>query len=204
MKPYITIVVNPAADRDLVSLDDVREQLQFRSNDTAQDVWLAKVITRASQQAERYCNRIFSQQDYQDTFGAVRSDAGTPLMLGQAPVDVTDVNIDGTDLSTSDWIADAMPGLLYRTTDPRSWVSSSSIVVAYTAGFEPVPDDVQQAVIQLCVMAYRGRQRDPMLRERETPGLGREAFWVGPAPGEQILPGDISSLLNPYRRGMIA
>lgn len=204
MKPYITTIVNPAADRDLVLLDDVREQLQFRSNDTAQDVWLAKVITRTSQQAEKYCNRIFAQQDYQDTFGIVRADPHTPLMLGQAPITVTDVNIDGTDLSTSDWIADSDPGLLYRASEPRIWISTSSIVVQYTAGFEPVPDDVQQAVIQLCVLAYRGRTRDPMLRERETPGMGREMYWVGPAPGEQILPGDIASLLNPYRRGMIA
>lgn len=203
MKPYITTVVTPADDRDLVSLDDVREQLQFRANDTAQDAWLAKVITRSSQQTERYCNRIFAQQDYQDTFGIVSSDPGTPLMLGQAPVTVTLVNIDATDLDATDWAADAEPGLLYRATEQRSWISTSAILVQYTGGFDPIPDDVQQAVIQLCVMAYRGRSRDPMLRERETPGLGREQYWVGPAPGENVLPGDIASLLNPYRRGMI-
>jgi hypothetical protein len=203
VKPYITTVVTPADDRDLVSLDDVREQLQFRSNDTAQDAWLAKVVTRTSQQAERYCNRIFAQQDYQDTFGSTYGDPGTPLMLGQAPVVPTLVIVDSTDLDPTGWIADADPGLLYNTIEPRQWISQDSIVVQYTGGFEEIPDDVQQAVISLCVLAYRGRGRDPMLRERETPGLGRETFWIGPAPGEQILPGDIASLLNPFRRGMI-
>jgi hypothetical protein len=203
VKPYITTVVTPAATRDLVALDDVREQLQFRSNDTAQDAWLAKVITRTSQQAERYCNRIFAQQDYQDTFGIVDGDPGTPLMLGQAPVVVTLVTVDGGDLDATSYIADAGPGLLYNAIQPRQWVSTDAILIQYTGGFEPIPDDVQQAVISLAVMAYRGRSRDPMLRERETPGLGREQFWIGPAPGENILPGDIASLLNPYRRGMI-
>ena len=36
----------------------------------------------------------------------------------------------------------------------------------------------------------------------ETPGLTRETFWIGPVPGAN-LPGDISTLLDPYRRGLI-
>jgi hypothetical protein len=204
VKPYITTIVTPATDRDLVTLADVREQLQFKSNDTAQDAWLAKQITRTSQQAEKYCNRIFAQQTYQDTFGISNGDPGTPLMLGQAPINVTLVTVDGSDLDATASIADVEPGLLYSTVEPRSWISKSSIIVQYGAGFAEIPDDVQQAVIHLVVMAYRGRTRDPMLRMRETPGLGREMYWIGAAPGEQILPSDIASLLNPYRRGLIA
>ena len=205
MKPYITTVVNPAATRDLVTLADVREQLSIRATDTANDVWLAKVISRASAQAEGFCNRIFVQQDYQDLFGSMSSDAGTPLMLGQAPVDVTLVTVDGTDLEATAFIADASPGLLYNTIAPRQWISSDSITVQYTGGFDPVPDDVQQAVIELCVMEFRSRGRDPMLRERETPGLGRETFWIGPMPGVvgSQLPGDIAALLSGYVRGLI-
>ena len=205
MKPYVTNTVTPATTRDLVTLDDVREQLQIRQNDTAQDAWLAKVITRCSRQAERYCSRIFSQQGYQDVFGIVSGDLQKPLMLGQAPVDPTTatVTLDGTDLALGDIITEQDAGLVYRVTDPFRWLSTSSLTVQYTGGFAEIPDDVAQAVIELCVTEYRGRTRDPMLRERETPGMGREQYWVGPAPGEQILPGDIASLLNPYRRGMI-
>jgi hypothetical protein len=203
VKPYITTVVTPATDRDLVTLADVREQLQFKSTDTAQDAWLTKVVSRSSQQAERYCNRVFAEQDYQDTFGVTYGDLGTPLMLGQAPVTVTLVTVDGTALDPSAWIADTDPGLLYNAIDPRVWTATDSILVQYTAGFAEIPDDVQHAVISLCTMSYRARSRDPMLRMRETPGLGREMYWIGAAPGEAVLPQDIASLLNPYRRGMI-
>jgi hypothetical protein len=203
VKPYITTVVTPAADRDLVMLADVREQLQFKSNDTAQDVWLAKVVTRASQQAERYCNRIFAEQTYQDTFGATWGNPGEPLMLGQAPIENAVVTVDGTDLDSTTYIADPDPGLLYNTVQPLVWTATDSIVVQYTAGFAEIPDDVQHAVISLCTMSYRARSRDPMLRMRETPGLGREMYWIGAAPGEAVLPQDIASLLNPFRRGMI-
>jgi len=205
VRPFITTVVTAATTRDLVTLADVREQLSIRSNDTAQDAWLAKVISRASAQAESYCNRIFVQQDYQDLFGIVSGEAGTPLLLRQPPVDVTLVTVDGTDLVATDFIADAEPGLLYRATDARQWISTSSITVKYTGGFAEVPADVQQAVIELCVMEFRSRGRDPMLRERDTPGLGHEVFWIGPMPGVSgsQLPGDIASLLSGYARGLI-
>jgi gp6-like head-tail connector protein len=205
VRPYITSVITPATSRDLVTLADVREQLSIRSTDTAQDAWLAKVISRASAQAESYCNRIFVQQDYQDLFGVVSGDPGTPLLLRQPPVDVTLVTVDGTDLVATDFIADVEPGLLYKASEPRQWTSTSSITVQYTGGFAEVPDDVQQAVIELCVMEFRSRGRDPMLRERETPGMGRETFWIGPMPGVSgsQLPGDIASLLGGYARGLI-
>jgi hypothetical protein len=199
----ITTVVTPATTRDLVVLADVREQLQIKPNDTAQDAWLAKVISRTSLLAERYTNRIFAQQGYQDTFGAVSGQQGAPLILAQAPADVTLVTIDGTDLDgATDYLVDSEAGLVYRAGDPGYWQSATSIVVSYTGGFAEIPDDIQMAVIELCVMEYRGRTRDPMLRERETPGLGRESYWVGPVPG-QTLPGDLGPTLDPYRRGGI-
>jgi hypothetical protein len=203
MTASITSVITPAVTRDLVVLDDVREQLQIRPNDTAQDVWLAKVISRVSRLAEQYCNRVFAQQGYQDIFGAVGGLQGQPLILAQAPVGITSVTVDGTSLSgATDYIVDIDAGLVYRAADPFLWQSTTSIYVAYTGGFALIPDDVQMAVIELCVMEFRGRTRDPMLRERETPGLGRETYWVGPVPG-QTLPGDLGPTLDPYRRGGI-
>jgi hypothetical protein len=202
MRPSITTVVTPAVSRDLVTLADVREQLQIKPNDTAQDVWLAKVISRASRQAEQYCNRIFAQQGYQDLFGAVSGIKGAPLILSQAPAVVSGVTVDGTALdSTSAYIVDSDAALVYNTADSL-WQSTSSILVAYTGGFTAVPDDVQMAAIEMCVMEYRSRTRDPMLRESETPGLGRQTFWVGPVPG-QTLPGNLGPALEPYRRGGI-
>jgi hypothetical protein len=103
---------------------------------------------------------------------------------------------------TTDYIIDSPAGLVYRTGDLNYWQSTDSLTVSYTGGFLPIPDDIQMAVIELCVMEYRGRTRDPMLRERETPGLGRETYWVGPVPG-QTLPGDLGPTLDPYRRGGI-
>lgn len=201
MKPIITTVVTPAVTRDLVSLADVREQLQFKPNDTMQDAWLTKVISRASMQAERYCNRIFALQSYQDTFGIAENESY--LRLSQAPVSVTSISVDGgAALDPTSYMVDQAAGLIYSIADLRAWAATESIVVSYQGGYPDIPDDVEKAALQLVVMEFRGRTRDPSIREEEAPGLGRRTYWVGPVPG-QTLPLDIGSTLQPWRRGGI-
>jgi hypothetical protein len=202
----MTTITTPASTRDLVSLDDVREQLSIKSTDTSPDTWLAKVLTRASRQAEQYCNRIFAEQTYQDYFGPLSLDASTPLQLGQAPATTVVITVDNgaSPLDDSQFLVDGNVGLIYWIGDAGGWSAMSNITIAYNGGFETIPDDVQQAVIELCVLEFRGRGRDPMLRERETPGIGRESFWIGPPPGgATAMPADIGALLDPYRRGLI-
>jgi len=92
-------------------------------------------------------------------------------------------------------------GHLWRT--GTYWTSSSGLTVAYTAGFAEIPADVQQAVLDLCTMENAGRGRDPLLRASESPGIGRQEYWVGGVPGASLIPQDIASLLNPYRRGLV-
>jgi hypothetical protein len=208
VRPLYTAVVAPALERNLVTLDDLREQLRVRPGDVANDAWLTKVIARASLAAERYCNRIFSLQSYLDTFlSDVTGMTGEPLMLSQAPVDPASVEatIDGAVLVAGDYALEPLAGHLWRITEPKAWVvGGGGLSVLYDAGFAEVPADVQQAVLDLCTMESSGRGRDPMLRATESPGLGRQEFWVGGVPGGSLLPQDIASLLNPYRRGMVA
>jgi hypothetical protein len=205
MRALFVTVVTPAAERALITLADLREQLRVNPNDTANDVWWTKLIARSSRQAERYCDRIFQQQGYRETFrGGTTANDGDPLILNQAPVDPVSllISIDGTALDPANYGLDQIAGLVYRV-DAQRWTSETSIVAAYTGGFDVIPDDVQQAVLDLCTMDNSGRGRDPMLRASETPGLGRQEYWVGGMPGGATIPQDIAGLLNPYRRGLI-
>jgi hypothetical protein len=201
MRPIASTVTVPATDRKLVSLDDLREQLRVKPNDTANDAWLTKVIDRVSRQAERYCNRIFAPQGYAETFMAPGS-TGEPLILSQAPIDPATliVTLDGAVIDATDYILDSFAGLLYRA---AGWSMSTSLVIEYTAGFDSIPPDVEQAVLDLCVMENSGRGRDPMLRASDSPGLGRQEFWVGGLPGGAAIPTEIAALLDPYHRGLI-
>lgn len=204
MTPQFTTVVTPATDRDLVTLDDLREQLRVRAGETANDSWYRKVIARSSRAAERYCNRIFAVQAYTDTF--VTGSQGRPdepLILNQAPVAPATlaVTLNGGAMDAADYSLDALVGHVWR--NGTAWVNQSGLAVSYTAGFDEIPPDVQQAVLDLCTMENAARGRDPMLRATETPGMGRQEYWVGGIPGDSLIPRDIASLLNPYRRGMV-
>ena len=208
MTPLYTTVVTPATERKLVTLDDLREQLRVRPGDVANDAWYTKVIDRSSRAAERYCNRIFPLQGYLDTFVAGASGAaGEPLILSQAPVDPAslETTLDGTVLDPAGYALQPGVGHLWRVGDATYWVNTSGLTVAYTAGFDEIPPDVQQAVLDLCTMENAGRGRDPMLRASESPGIGRQEYWVGGVPGGYggLIPQDIASLLNPYRRGFV-
>jgi len=206
MTPLFSTVVTPATERSLVTLDDLREQLRVRAGDTVNDAWYAKVIARSSLAAERYCNRIFAQQEYADTFGTgIVGRDGEPLVLSQAPIDPASLaaTLDGAVMAAGGYVLSPLVGHLWRVGDATGWSNTSGLVVAYTAGFAEIPADVQQAVLDLCTMENAGRGRDPMLRATESPGLGRQEYWVGGVPGSSLLPQDIASLLNPYRRGMV-
>jgi hypothetical protein len=207
--PLYTTLVTPAADRKLVTLDDLREQLRVRPGDVANDAWYSKVIDRSSRAAERYCNRIFSVQSYLDTFlpGAIGL-PGEPLILSQAPVDpqAIETSLDGVVLGATEYAVQPLVGHIWRMGASNYWSSTGSLTVAYTAGFAEVPPDVQQAVLDLCTAENSSRGRDPMLRATESPGSGRQEYWVGGIPGipgGSLLPQEIASLLNPYRRGMV-
>ena len=206
MTPLYSMIVTPAAERNLVTLDDLREQLRVRPGDTANDAWYTKVIARSSLAAERYCNRIFAKQGYLDTFrGSATGMADEPLVLSMAPVDPETlvVTLDGAVMAAAGYALQPLPSHLWRVGDATAWINSTGLTVAYTAGFDPIPADVQQAVLDLATMENAGRGRDPMLRATESPGLGRQEYWVGGVPGSSLLPQDIASLLNPYRRGMV-
>lgn len=208
MRPLFTTVPVAAISRALVSLSDLREQLRIKPNDTANDVWLQKVINRTSLQAERFCNRVFVQQTYLDTFRTnAAGQTDEPLILSQAPVDPASLTITQDTIvlaPTTDVGLDQDAGLVYRVIDPMQWTNTTGLSVQYVGGFATIPDDVQQAVLELCTIENSGRGRDPMLRASETPGLGRQEFWVGGLPGGATIPQDIAGLLYPYRRGLIA
>jgi hypothetical protein len=76
---------------DLIDLASVKLELQI--TETADDAWLASVITRASQKASNYCNRVFQPQLWQDQIWPDRDSYPwqlpprlRPLQLSQFPL----------------------------------------------------------------------------------------------------------------------
>lgn len=81
------------------------------------------------------------------------------------------------------------------------------IVVAYTAGWATVPDDLKLAAGKMVALTRSQATRDPLARSERIRTEGVEEiqtdYWVGPI-NAAALPSDVVDLLRPYDRNRFA
>jgi hypothetical protein len=212
----ITTTLTAAASYDLVLLADVQLELNISNEDSSQDAWLAKQITRSSRAVQSYCKRKFVVESLQDVIN-LRMDnfpwqlpnGVDTLQLSAWPVgEVTSVvvNLGPSNFQTLtagiDYELDAAAGQLTRlfsiTTFPIQWVAAPT-TVQFSAGFSEIPDDVQLATLKLITSAFQARGRDPYTKRiNQAGGIGEIEYWV-PSQKEGDFTPDISELLDNYR-----
>ena len=207
----ISRVVVPAESYALVTIDQAKEALGIALDDMSQDAALAAQIDAVSHAINRYCDRIFVVQTYRDQLRAVRSwlRPGEPLATAQMPIAEAEgvalitVTEDGGELDPLNYEIDSDRGLVYRL-DSSGFViawTGSTAVLDYTAGFDPIPPDVQGACLEWLSARYHAVGRDPALRSETIPDLISVVYageaGAGTASG-QIPPG-ARDLLEPYR-----
>lgn len=207
----ITTVLAAVKSRDLIGLDDVKTALGLA--DGSADVFLTKQITFASAAIAQHCNRVFQVEQVKDEFWPARDahlqviEGVAPLQLSRWPVqEITEVLEFGSVLTDgTDYRIDAEDGQLHRLDGisyPRRWLPEA-ISVTYSAGFDPIPPDVQDAAIRLVSARYHERGRDPYLRRKAVPGVSDKEWWIPNGPNGNLTP-DIADILDNYRVPVIA
>jgi hypothetical protein len=183
------------ADGDLTTLDTVKAWLPDMAEVTAYDDLLSRLITAASRAVCNHTGRpIFDVLGYSEVYDG----GGQPfLVLRQWPVvQVLSVQLsDGQALG--DWsLEPALAGggaqrlTLGEGRFPRG---RSNVLVDYESGYAAVPDDVEQAVVELVGERFRARER-----------IGLSSKSLGGQETTAFCPGGFSdtvlALLAPYRR----
>lgn len=130
-------------------------------------------------------------------------DGGTPvLLLRRAPqypgvVTVTTVTENGATVTSGGYVLNAAAGLLHRgtSTSPDCWAAGTqNVTVTYTAGYNPVPDDLQLAVLEMVRHLWTTQRggmdgRNPLIGDDyQSPGTG----WTYPRR--------VTEILDSYRR----
>lgn len=205
----ILTVTEPASDRRLVTLAQVKAELEVAGS--GEDAYLETQIARASARAETYCNRIFAIQTVSELWRRDPfqwEEAMMELTLDRAPtVEITSVTTDDRALPEDEFELDAEPGLLFRLRSGQRadwfWFVVRQIVVVYSGGFETIPADVQAAVLGLIKLQRAARTRDPLVKSQSVPGVLDQSFWVGSIGSDGALPPDIAGMLDPYVRPAI-
>ena len=207
----ITRVITPADSLALVSLDDAKVVLGIDPADTSKDAALTQQIDAVSAAVNNLCNRIFAVQTYQDQFRYVYNwlYSGEPLRTRQFPIVVDDTGVplvtvseDGAAVDVAAWDVYPEDGALYRLdgTSVAGWMGTT-ILVDYTAGYDPIPADVQGAALEWLTARWFAVGRDPALRSETVPDLISQVYAgdAGAGTSGGAIPPGARDLLAPYK-----
>jgi uncharacterized phiE125 gp8 family phage protein len=178
---------------DLTTIKAVKGYLG--QTNPADDYILRDLITRESKNIKNWLNRDILSQTYTKTYNGT---GGTVLVLSDYPVTaVSGVWINGNviplapDFSSAGYMFDDFKIVL------RGYVFTKGLMnvkVAYAAGYSEVPDDIEQACIELVALSYR---------ERDRVGLASKAI-AGETTSFIIkdMPESVKGILNQYKKVM--
>lgn len=204
----ITTVTTAASSYDLTTLAIVKDELNVTTN--ASNAKLRRYLTSASAAIAQFCNRVFQSETITDEFWGNRdrsprliSGGVENLQLSRWPiVSVTSVTenavvlVDGTDFRI-----DKVKGQLIRLDvngNPRVW-PTNPIVVVYIGGYVTIPSDIVDATIRLVKQRWLSKDRDPLVRQRNIPGVLEESFWIPTGTDSGNMPPDVVDILLNYR-----
>ncbi|WP_018610248.1 phage head-tail connector protein [Uliginosibacterium gangwonense] len=137
----------------LITLDAVKAYLGLGAVPNAsQDALLVALIERASAAIENYCQRKLTLEARTEWRNGNNSNC---MILRDAPIQsVEAVSIDGQSTPVE---AISLVGRTIRLTNLVFRSGISNVRVDYTAGFEAIPADMQQACIETVALMFRRR-----------------------------------------------
>lgn len=179
----------------LTTLTNAKEYLQIEPTDTSQDARLEILINGTTEAIENYIKRKVKERTFTDE--AYDGNGTDLLFLKNKPVgsitSVKYVNIDGTTdvLGADDYHVDAQ-GRLYNAS---GWVRGfQNYLVTYTAGYNPVPDDIQLACLKWVEYLYKTDIASYSSAFEQAGNATQPPHFV---------PAVIKELLSPYKRVVI-
>lgn len=131
------------------------------SADGTDDALLMRLVDHASSMIERACNRVFGQATYTET----RNGNGRNfLVLNNRPVTaITALSIDGkaiaqsTGIHVAGWVLSEPWKVALRNLEFTAGIAN--VEITYTAGYDAIPNDINQACCLVASLAYKERDR---------------------------------------------
>lgn len=201
-------VTSPAASRDLLTIEDIRQAIPGASaedDETVEAIGLAvaDLVSRACRvPGDGIRVPTLLSETIVQTF-RLKSEQRALYLARRFVSSVASVVVDGVTLAADDYEVEASTGILTRLEDddPVCW-GCGKVVVTFEAGFEDVPGDLRLAAQAALREQWSAFHRDPLLRSESIDGIGTFTYWVntgaggtGGAPVSDMVLG----MLAPYR-----
>lgn len=205
-----TTIITPATGGalayDLVTLAIAKEELGVTGS--ASDTQIQRYVSAASTIFANFCNRIFNKETVADTFDIGRARL---QYYGEAALQTTRFPIIGSIASLTqagtalvvgtDYRFDRDAGLLYRLDGSgldTSWCGSP-VVITYDGGYTAIPLDIQDAITRMVRARWFAKDRDPLAKSEDVPGVRSVTWWVPTGEEAGSMPPDVVDIAENYR-----
>jgi len=191
----------------LISLDFAKTVLRIDSANTADDALLTALVAGVSQAIKTYCRRDLVPTHYVELYDGTGSVA---LLLRHFPlISLNSVVVDASSSAPTTCTAagfqlrPAIGQIIFKPDVPmlgglvpRFVRGRANIQVDYSAGFDPIPDDLQLATVLAVGNLYH---QPDLTKQREK--IGASYYYIG-RPGDLAFTPEIKTLLNAYREAV--
>lgn len=178
---------------DLTTLAKLKEYLGIKT-DTS-DPLLERMLTEASQYIQSWLNRNLNLTDYVELRDGTN---GLALSTRQYPIKtVSKLMIDGVEVPH----ASAVLGAGFRFDEERIVLNGSrfnrgfqNVEITYSAGYETIPPEIEQAVIDMASNAYKAKDRVGL----QSKSIGGETITFSNTSGG--MSNSVLTILNNYKQ----
>lgn len=165
----------------LTTLEKVKAYLEIAVDDTTRDEVLTRLIASAQTAIENHCRRKFEAADYEETFdGPARK-----IFPEQYPI---------ISISSLTYGSTAIENYKNRGTFIDLIYNYCDINLSYRAGYEEIPEDLEQACIMLVDYYYKTDIANYSRVFADTGGLISRPV---------NMPGHVKVLLEPYKKVLV-
>jgi hypothetical protein len=215
-------VINQSDTYDLTVLETLKQELKITDN--SQDEILATRIHRASDDINRYCNRIFAKETVKETFRngwnwkkslflrRTPINSITSIIIGSSPnTDIVDSNLYEFDPN------DGIGGFVWpletngqRVLFPCSWSNwsdwNSIMEITYIGGYtllDELPYGVEEACIELAKIRYNLASGTGITTDKtrtEIPGVWLKQVDTTSNDSNSFIPDVVKQMLAPFKK----
>lgn len=196
------------APNALIDLESIKEYLNIPDADTANDNFLIRKINAMSTLAQQYMNRDLNVQSYTENLQGNNRQYLTlrnyPLISVES-VSFFDNVLDPSEYDIDDYCMER--GMIYKET---GWTANDFLIgiggdpvpgrkiiqVQYHAGYETIPSDIQDAVIDLVALKWKESQYGDNRFGIESESVGAVKYIY--SKKDLAIPASISSVLDRY------
>lgn len=165
-------ITTPAADPNLLTIEEMRLIAGLATTDTSLDGELAPLRLRISAEIHTACRisvgpgnpPTLRRETLSEMIRLPSGSAGALVLSRRHDIVIASITADGALLVAADYEVDPESGLLTRlyNDEPSAWMETK-VVIAYEAGFATVPQDLIGAASDLVSYRRSEAKTDPLV-----------------------------------------